>query len=263
MNMSKTGSIDLFCYDTLFVCLSGKTRYNCNMSFINNFPAKIFTALVSSWLLTNFVLKAGSGFDMTFFVFLLIVSFYCTHLKTGLSGVLMYTGLKPFRRRTIIAAAGLAAAVFVLSRLLVVVLQVDLVEITFKQKSVGQMGYQAALAFSPLIASAALTLQTFWVTFFEEFFYRGILLRVIEPYHLLTAQLLQALLFGFVHVAGSLGAGLSVNSLAYLFLYPAMAGLLLGYAYLRTGNNLTLIWTAHFIVNTVSWLVYVNTGVIF
>lgn len=232
------------------------------MSVIYNFPVIIFTLLALSWLLTNFVFKVGSGVDMTFFVFLLIISFYRTHNKTGVAGTLIHTGLKPLRLGNLAAVAGLAAAVFGLSRLLAVALQVDLAEITFRQKSVGQMGYQVALAYSPLVASVALTAQTLWVTFFEEFFYRGILLRVIEPYHRLTAQLLQALLFGFMHVAGSLGTGLSGNSLAYLFLYPAMAGLLLGYAYLRAGNNLTLVWTAHFMVNALSWLVYVNIGVI-
>lgn len=232
------------------------------MNSVNHFSALIFATLSLSWLLTNFVFKTGAGIDMSFFVFLLILSFYRTKNMTGIAGTFARVGLRPPGWRTLAAAAGLAAALLALSQLLAGALQVNLAEVMGRQKSVGQMGYQIARAYSPPVASFALVIQSFWVTFYEELFFRGLLLRVIKPYHQLTAQLLQAALFGFLHVARSLGAGLAGNALAYLFLYPALAALLLGHFYLRTGHNLTLVWLAHFLVNTLSWLVYVNMGVI-
>lgn len=232
------------------------------MNCINYFSALIFATLCLSWLLTNFVFKTGSGLDMSFFVFLLMLSFYRTKNMTGVAGTFAHVGLRPPAWRTLTGAAGLAVALVALSQLLTAALQVNLAEITTRQKSVGQIGYDIARAYTPLMASSALVIQSYWITFYEEFFFRGLLLRVIQPYHHLTAQLLQAGLFGFLHVAGSLGIGLAGNALAYLFMYPALAALLLGHFYLRTGHNLTLVWLAHFMVNTVSWLVYVNMGVI-
>lgn len=233
------------------------------MSLANYFSGTIITALAISWLLTNFVFKAGPGVDLTFFAFLLILSFYRTKNASGLAGTFVHVGLRPLKRRDVMAATALAAALLVLSQLLAAALRVDLAELTGRQKSVGQMGYWIVRDYAPAAAAVILVIQTFWVTFFEEFFYRGVLLRVVNPYHHLTALLLQAGLFGFMHVAGSLWSGLAGNALAYMFLYPTLAALLLGYVYLRAGQNLTLVWTAHFLVNTTTWLVFVYTGVIF
>lgn len=232
------------------------------MNSVNYFSATIFTALTMSWLLTNFVFTAGPGIDLTFFAFLLMLSFYRTKNMTGIAGTFAHVGLRPLKARDVVTAGVLAVALLALSQVLAGVLQVDVTELTGKQKSVGQMGYQVARAYSPPVAAAALTIQTLWVTFFEEFLFRGILLRVINPYHHLTAQLLQAGLFGFMHVAGSLGTGLTGNALSYMFLYPTLAALLLGYFYLRAGQHLTLVWASHFMVNTGTWLVFIYTGVV-
>lgn len=250
-----------WCTGHFLFCLSGKNRYNCNMSK-DTFQLVVFVALCWAWLMTNIVLKVGPGADMTFFVFLLVLSFYRTKNSTGIAGTLAHIGLRPLSRRAVMLALGLAALIITGTCLLAWGLKVDLADLMAKQKSVGQSGFHMAKAYSPLIASVALVIQSFWGTFFEEFFFRGLLLRIIKPYHYLTAQLVQALLFGFLHVAGSFGAGLPGNALWFLFLYPTLAALILGFFYLREGHHLTMIWTAHFMVNTVAWITYVNSGLI-
>lgn len=231
------------------------------MNSVYSFNLTVFVLLTLSWLLTNFVFKTGAGVDMTFFSFLLILSFYRTKNNTGISGTLAHLGLRTPGWGAAVTALALAAAIMALTHLLAVALKVDLADLMSRQKSVGQMGYQIARTYSPLVASVALATQSIWATFFEELFFRGILLRIINPYHHLTAQLLQAFLFGFMHVAGSMGLGLPGNALWFLFLYPALSALALGHFYLRKGNHLTLVWLAHYLVNTATWLIYVYTGI--
>lgn len=237
-----------------------KTDIIYNMKAINKYYAEVMALLSLSWLLTNFVFRVGSGLDVTFFVFLLLLSFYRTSGTAGFFRIFEQTGLRLPDRRTLALTALLAGMILAADRLLAMTLKVDMADLVSRQKSVGQIGYLVAKTYAAPAASAILVILTFWSTFFEELFFRGILLRVITPYHRLTAQLLQAILFGFLHVAGSLSVGLPGNALWFLFLYPTLSGLLLGHFYLREGHSLTLVWSAHCLVNIITWLLYVNMG---
>lgn len=110
------------------------------------------------------------------------------------------------------------------------------------------------------MAAAALVIQPVYGTFFEEFIFRGLILRYLIKYNFILANIVQASLFGFLHLAVSLTMDIPLSYKLFLAIYPTLIGLVLGYGYKKSGQNLFVTWTAHYCVNTVTWLTFLFTN---
>jgi membrane protease YdiL (CAAX protease family) len=105
------------------------------------------------------------------------------------------------------------------------------------------------------------SLAAFYVyqTFFEELIFRGIILRkLLSKFNVLISNIIHAIIFGSVHIIGVLTIpNLPTNMKIFMLVSPTIGGLLLGYAYAKTDNNLTVPWLLHFLVNLTPDLLFV------
>ena len=102
---------------------------------------------------------------------------------------------------------------------------------------------------------------TFYVyqTFFEELIFRGIILRkLLSKYNFWVSNIIHAVIFGSLHIFSALMlTNLPANMKIFMLVSPTIGGLLLGYAYAKTDNNLTVPWLLHFLVNLMPDLLFV------
>jgi membrane protease YdiL (CAAX protease family) len=96
-------------------------------------------------------------------------------------------------------------------------------------------------------------------TFFEELIFRGIILKkLLSKYNFWVSNIIHAVIFGSLHIFSALMlTNLSANMKIFMLVSPTIGGLLLGYAYAKTDNNLTVPWLLHFLVNLMPDLLFV------
>jgi len=112
---------------------------------------------------------------------------------------------------------------------------------------------------SKLLIIVSLAALYVYQTFFEELIFRGIILRkLLSKYNVLVSNIIHAVIFGSVHIIGVLTIpNLPTNMKIFMLVSPTIGGLLLGYAYAKTDNNLTVSWLLHFLVNLTPDLLFV------
>ena len=93
-------------------------------------------------------------------------------------------------------------------------------------------------------------------TFFEEFAFRGLLLRkLLSKYNFWIANIIHAIVFALFHlplvffVVKYCSPNVPTNYIILLLVVPLVGGLLFGYAYAKTDNNLFPSWISHFLLN--------------
>jgi membrane protease YdiL (CAAX protease family) len=104
---------------------------------------------------------------------------------------------------------------------------------------------------SKLLIIVSLAALYVYQTFFEELIFRGIILRkLLSKYNVLISNIIHAVIFGSLHIFSALMlTNLPTNMKIFMLVSPTICGLLLGYAYAKTDNNLTVPWLLHFLVN--------------
>ncbi|MCL5046512.1 MAG: CPBP family intramembrane metalloprotease [Actinobacteria bacterium] len=114
----------------------------------------------------------------------------------------------------------------------------------------GVMSRDIVASFSPWLAILLSFFQTAAGTFLEEAGFRGLLqkalswprfLRRLNPW---LAIVVQAVLFGAVHAAMLSGSSAPLGVATWIFLYPTVAGLVLGYVCYRY-NSILPAWYIH------------------
>lgn len=68
-------------------------------------------------------------------------------------------------------------------------------------------------------------------TFFEEFIFRGLILRKLLKYNFYVANIIQAVIFGSLHLLGVMN--MSMNYKLFMFISLTIGGLMLGYIYIK------------------------------
>lgn len=216
-----------------------------------------------SWIANNLIFTAQQyNVDLAVLLLVLIFIFYRWKYKMSVQEVLMLVGLKPIAASSVLKYVVVIGFIsFALAGILAKVLAVDL-NLYIRDSSAGA-AFKIAKYYSKPVATIALLLFSFYGTFVEEFIFRGLILRKLLKYPFYIANGIQAALFGFIHYAITMLVDLPSSFAAFMFLYPFIMGLLLGYAYKKSGQNLVVSWSTHYFVNTVTWLLFLYTGNLF
>lgn len=221
--------------------------------------------ILISWLAKNFIFSGGSpNIDLSILFVILVFLFFRWKFRYQVVDTLSTIGIKPLSRSDFLKYVLLIVVIsYALSFTLSGVLGLNLTNLYMQQKSLNPSGPLRIIThYSLPTATIALLLYSIYGTFSEELFFRGIILRWLMKYNFWMANIIQAVLFGFAHLALilALPAQLSASYKAFTFLLPFIMGLVLGFFYKKTKNNLLVTWVGHYIVNTISWLVFLYFG---
>jgi len=216
--------------------------------------------VIISWIISNFIFLNNNK-DVTIFLFVFIFIIALIKYKFNIYNFLLKCGLKKIKINKIILILPFIVLVsFLIVHLLAVIMSIDLNLLMNNQKSIAQGGFQIAKKYSKNIAIIALIIFPAYGTFFEEFIFRGLILRKLINYNFILANIIQASIFGFLHLFGSLFLDISMKYKIFLFIYPTLIALFFGFVYKKNNNNLLVTWLAHYLVNTFSWIYFLLTA---
>jgi len=223
-------------------------------------PGISLILILISWTLTNFFFKPGN-IDASIVILGIIFLIYKLKFKESPVKALEQSGVRKIDIKTLAKyVAILLPITFIIPQSLAFIMNVDMTELMNNQKSVGQAGLEIAKSHSKAVALVGLINQPIYGTFFEEFIFRGLLMRKLMKYGFIIANSVQALIFGFLHLAASIPLDIPVTYKVFLFIYPTIIGFVLGYGYKMTNNNLIVTWVPHFLVNAITGIVFVFFG---
>ncbi|BAL80244.1 CPBP family intramembrane glutamic endopeptidase [Caldisericum exile] len=225
----------------------------------NKFQLIALWLIVASWILRG--LTTGEFLDVSGLLFLIAIFLYKLIGKYNPTEVLKIGGIKRAKITTLLLyVLGTILISFVLcSWILPKILNVDGNRIAQLSRSFLEAG--KSKKYPKPIAMINLLNYFLYGTFMEEFIFRGLILRrLLLKYHSNVANIIQAVIFGSAHLLGVMS--MPTNYKIFMFISPTICGLMLGYAYIKTDNNLTIPWIAHYLVNTIPLIVYFIFGMI-
>ena len=222
-----------------------------------------FIVILLSWAVTNILLFIAGNPNIDASIIFLAVVFivYKVKFKLSVKEALILNGVKPIAWKELIKYVLIIGAIsFVLSFSLTRIMNLDLAGFYNDHKENGPGALKIIDSYSKPIATFALLIFSIYGTFVEELIFRGLILRKLMAYNFILANFLQALLFGLLHLGIGFLGDVSVSLKIFLFLFPFVVGLIVGYVYKRSEKNLCVTWASHCTVNTITWIIFLFTG---
>jgi len=169
-----------------------------------------------------------------------------------IKGFFDYIGLRKPKARTMIYALGCAVA-FVLPALLLVFFSPSILEVvTAPNTVIGKLRANGLSLTTFIVLILKALIQT---ALTEEILFRGFIAkRLIGWLGFTSGNLLQALLFGAMHLLIFAGQEFSLALAGGIVLYPAIGGWIMGYLNERVGNGSILPgWLMHGLTNLIAY----------
>ena len=231
----------------------------------NKFQPAVLWLIFVSWIISIPVVgRVINGFIV--FIFLLIV-FLLYGIKSKLEPkeVLKICGIRRAKITTLLLyALGTVAIAFTFcSWILPKILNMDVnrfIQLTNYYSEIDEISKE----YGKLINIIGWMSFYVYQTFFEEFIFRGLIMRkLLSKYNFWISNIVQAVIFGSLHLLNLLSmTNIPMNYKIFIFLSPTIGGLLLGYAYGKTDNNLITPWIAHYLANAIPDMLYILFGIV-